>query len=283
MGPKRLINFFGANDNQRENQIPIIETMKPGDDKHKGLLNNKNLPTCELFVGHFSHNIEKCFNEPVDFFTILRDPIQRVTSMTKQFLTSKIYKDILLKNSKRIGDDTFWDNTYKYLETHQTDGLLTHEVHGFSNYMTKVIAGCDISDPNLVINGDTLNIAIHNLKKLKYIGFFEDYKNTIDDILTMFNLDVSYNLGPMKTSKIPVKMEEMFIKLNQYDIKLYEAAIKLKKEREQVDKSNVTYVTALLDINRDNLTGNFKRGIETYLDKLEILLKNLNGKNLVII
>lgn len=282
MGPKRLINLFGANDNQRENQIPIIETMKPGDDKHKRLLNNKNLPTCELFAGHFSYNIEKCFDEPVVFFTILRNPIQRVTSMTKQFLTSKIYKDILLKDSERIGDDTFWDNTYKYLETNRTDGLLVHEVHGFSNYMTKVIAGCDISDPNLEINDDTLNTAICNLKKMRYIGFFEDYKKTIDDILTMFNIDVSYDLAPMKISKIPSKMEEMFTKLNQYDIKLYEAAIKLKEEREQVEKKNVTYVTALLDINRDDLAGNFKRSIETYLGKLEILLKNLNDKNLVI-
>ena len=282
MGPEKLINFFGepgAGKTQKENGIPVIETMKPGDDKHKKLLSNKNLPTCELFVGHFSHNIEKCFDEPVDFFTILREPIQRVASLTKQFLTSKTYSDMLMKGSDKIGDDVFWENVYNYIKNKKTDGLLIHEVHGFSNYMTKVIAGCDISDPNVIVDDEIFNRAIHNLKKMKYIGFFENYKKTIDDILTIFNLDLPYDLQPIKAHTIPPKVKELLIKLNNYDIKLYEAAIKMENDNKNND---ITYVTALLDIGREKLEDNFKRDFELYLDKLKILLENLKNKNLVI-
>ena len=281
MGPERFVNFFGngAAKDQSSNGIGIIETMKRGDKKHKQLLDNPNSKSCELIAGHFSHNIEECFDEDIDFFTILRDPIQRVTSLTKQFLSSKVYKNILLNGSDKIGDDAFWQNTEQYLSTQSTEGLLTHEVHGFSNYMTKVIAGCDMTDPNIVVDEIVFEKAVSNLKKMKYIGFFENYKKTIDDILTMFNLDVEYNCGPLRKSTIPESTKNIFIKLNEYDIKLYRAAIKLVGGREK----NITYVTALLDIKRENLDSvMFKRDFQLYIDKLTILINNLQHKNLVI-
>ena len=281
MGPEKFINFFGngAAPNQASNGIPIIETMKKGDNKHQQLLNNPNYKTCELFAGHFSHKIEECFDEEVEFFTILRDPIQRVTSMTKKFTSSRVYREILMDGSEKIGDDIFWKNTENYLNNNMTDGLLTHEVHGFSNYMTKVIAGCDTSDPTIVVNDDIYQKAISNLKKMRYVGFFEEYKKTIDDVLTIFNMDVTYDAGPLKKSVIPETTKNLFTKLNEYDIKLYEYALKLRDEKEK----NITYVTALLNINRDTLEGNqFKRDFKTYLDKLEVLLRNLQNKNLVI-
>lgn len=281
MGPERFINFFGngAAPNQAPNGIPIIETMKKGDNKHKQLLNNPNYRTCELFAGHFSHKIKECFDEEVEFFTILRDPIQRVTSMTKKFTSSKVYRDLLMKGSERMGDDVFWKNTEDYLNNNLNDGLLTHEVHGFSNYMTKVIGGCDTSNPNVVVNEEIYQKALSNLKKMRYVGFFEEYKKTIDDVLTIFNMDVSYDAGPLKKSVIPETTKELFTKLNEYDIRLYNEAIKLRDKKEK----NITYVTALLNINRDTLDGNqFKRDFQTYLNKLEVLLRNLQSKNLVI-
>ena len=280
MGPEKFINFFGngAAQNQASNGIGIIETMKKGDKKHQQLLNNPNYKTCELFAGHFSHKIEECFDEEVEFFTILRDPIQRVTSMTKKFTSSKVYRDILMNGTDKF-DDTFWSNTENYLKNNSTDGLLTHEVHGFSNYMTKVIAGCDTSDPNVEVNDEIFKRAILNLSKMKYVGFFEDYKKTVDDITTMFNLDVEYDCGVLKTSTIPESTKKLFTQLNEYDIKLYEAAVQMNKNKEK----SITYVTALLDINRNELESkNFKRDFQTYLDKLSILLRNLKNKNLVI-
>ena len=277
MGPNKFINFFGVD--MPENRIVIPETMKRGDQKHKQLLNNPNYKTCELFGGHFSHNIEECFDEEVEFFTILRNPIQRVTSMTKQFLTSKVYKGILMNGAEVIGDDVFWKNVENYLNNKSTEGLLTHEVHGFYNYMTKTIAGCDISDPNIVVTDEIFNKAVENLKKMKYVGFFEEYQKTIDDILTMFNLDVAYDCGPLKVSTIPETTKQLFTELNQYDIKLYDIAVKLKNEKPK----NITYVTALLDIKRDELESkNFKREFQKYLDDLKKLLGGLGDENLVI-
>lgn len=280
LGPRKFINFFGApHEDQLENHIPIIETMKPGDQKHQRFKSNPNLNTCKLFAGHFSHNIEDCFDEDVDFFTILRDPIQRVTSMTKQFLTSRIYSEILRKNSNRVGDDIFWSNLEDYLNKDKTEGLLTHEFHGFRNYMTKVIAGCDISDPNISVDESIFQKAKDNLSRMRYFGFFEDYEQTIEDVLCMLDLDTDYQCGPLKKSSIPESTNKIFTELNKYDIELYKYAKRLKSIRSQ----GTTFVTALLDINRDDLSSNlFHRKFETYLDKLKILLENLKDKNLVI-
>jgi hypothetical protein len=281
MGPEKFINFFGsgAAQNQGPNGIPVIETMKKGDNKYKMLLNNPNYKTCELFAGHFSHKIEECFDEEVEFFTVLRDPIQRVTSMTKKFLSSKVYKDILMNGCERIGEERFWSNTENYLNSNSSEGLLTHEFHGFRNYMTKVISGCDTSDPSIKVDEKIYERAVSNLKKMKYVGFFEEYEKTIEDVLTMFNLNVDYDLGQLKISQIPDTTKELFTKLNEYDIRLYKEALNLRNSKEK----NITYVTALLDIKRNELETNmFKRDFQTYLDKLEILLKNLNHKNLVI-
>ena len=279
MGPDKFINFFGANENQRQNYVPIIETMKRGDNKHNTFLQNPNLKTCELFAGHFSHNIEDCFDEDVEFFTILRDPIQRVTSMAKQFLTSKVYSDILHKDTESTGDNKFWYNLEEYLNSKNDEGLLTHEVHGFSNYMTKVIAGCDISDPNITVDENTLKKAVGNLRKMKYFGFFETYNQTIEDVLSILDIDTEYHCGPLKASKVPPSTELLFTQLNKYDIELYKIAREIKSSREK----NITFVTALLDINRDSIDSNlFKRDFQKYLADLNKLLNNLQNKNIVI-
>ena len=281
MGPDKFINFFGSGSvpEQGVNGIPIIETMKPGDNKNQRLLQNENYKTCELFAGHFSHSIEDCFSEDVEFFTILRNPVQRVTSMTKQFLTSKIYRDILMEGAEKRGDDVFWKNVEKYLNTNNTDGLLAHEVHGFSNYMTKCIAGCDTSDPDIMVTQEIYNKAITNLQQMKYVGFFEDYKKSADDILSMIGVDVEFEAGALKVSDIPTSTQELFLNLNKYDVMLYKHARDMQSNR--VD--NITYVTALVDINRGDLgSPNFQRSFDKYLKHLKLLLESLKDQNMVV-
>lgn len=281
LGPDKFINFFGSGSvpEQGVNGIPIIETMKPGDEKNQKLLANPNYKTCELFAGHFSHNIESCFPEDVDFFTILRDPVQRVTSMTKQFLTSKTYRDILMEGAEKRGDAKFWSNVEAYLNTNNDTGLLIHEVHGFNNYMTKVIAGCDMTDPNIVVTDEVFQKAVKNLDNMKYVGFFEEYKKTADDVLTILGIDVEYRAGELKVSEIPESTKSLFVSLNEYDIKLYEYARNKQKNKNE----SITYVTALLNINRDTLDSeNFQRGFDVYLKHLKTLLESLKDENLVI-
>lgn len=279
MGPDKFVNFFGANENQKQNHIPIIEDMKPGNAKHQMLLSNPNLKSCKLFAGHFSHNIKDCFDEEVDFFTILRNPIQRVISLSKQFLTSREYRDILSEGSQHTGDEKFYENLYQYLFTKNTTGLLNHEVHGFSNYMTKVIAGCDISNPNLKVDQSTLNQAIKNLRKMKFFSLFEDYNLAISDTLTTLGCDLDYNCGPLNISQIPSRLETLIQSLNIFDAKLYQAAKEILEER---SKKN-TYITALVNIGRENLDSDlFHRSFETYLDHFLNLSKCLKDKNFVV-
>ena len=279
MGPDQFINLFGANENQRQNHIPIIEDMKPGDFKNQKLLSNPNLKTCKLFAGHFSHNIDKCFNEDVDFFTILRNPTQRVLSLSKQFLTSREYREILSTGSQHTGDEVFYENLYKYLAQKQSTGLLTHEVHGFSNYMTKVIAGCDISDPNIKVDNSIFNKAVENLMSMKHFGFFEDYDKVIQETLLLLDVDLDYDCGPLRISEAPPKVESLINDLNIFDFKLYQKAKEIQEER---SKRN-TYVTALVDINRSQLESKlFNRSFNLYISHLVDLLKCFKSDNFVI-
>ncbi len=279
IGPDKFINFFGANDNQKQNHIPIIENMKPGDSKNQKLLSNPNLETCKLFAGHFSHNIKDCFNEEVDFFTILRDPIQRVISLSKQFLTSLEYRLILSKDSQHTGDEMFYSNLFQYLSQKNTKGLLTHEFHGFSNYMTKVIAGCDISDPSLKVDQSTFIRAVANLKKMKFFNFFEDYNLAIEDTLTNLDCNLSYNCGPLNKSNIPKTLQSFLEASNSLDIKLYQEAKKIQKSR----SLSHTYVTALINIGRDSMSTNlFQRNFKSYLNHLRSLIQCFSHRNLVV-
>jgi len=279
LGPDKFINLFGANQNQRQNHIPIIESMKPGDSKNQMLLSNPNLETCKLFAGHFSHNIKDCFNEEVDFFTILRDPIQRVISLSKQFLTSREYREILSEGSQHTGDEKFYENLFKYLTERNTKGLLTHEVHGFSDYMTKVIAGCDISDPNIKVDHYIFDQAVKNLRKMKFFSFFEDYNLAVEDTLTTLCCDLDYSCGPLNKSNIPQKLESFLKASNSFDIKLYKVA----KEIQQYRSKKNTFVTALVNIGRDSMSARlFQRKFETYLMQLKNLIKCLKNQNFVI-
>ena len=47
-------------------------------------------------------------------------------------------------------------------------------------------------------------------------------------------------------------------------------------------KSKITFVTALLDIGRSDLSSDFSRSFERYLETFFTLLKHLKDKNLVV-
>lgn len=222
MGPKEFINFFGTPTNQVQNKIGLIETIGRDKYKCKQILNNENWKTCKLFSGHFSYNIDECLkDEDVRYFTILREPIQRTTSFVKKVTTSKGFNSLLMNGAKVKGDDIFWENFLKYIEYGDKTGLSSHERHGFSNYMTKAIAGCDLTEETIEINEEILNKAKENLDNMIYVGLFEEYGKTVEKILSLFNVNFNYNDRGLNKSTVPDNVKNKLIELNEYDIKLY--------------------------------------------------------------
>lgn len=222
MGPKRFINFFGTPESQIPNKIGLIENIEKDKTMCQRIKSNPNWETCELFSGHFSMNIDNCVGgDYVKYMTILREPIQRVTSFVKKVTTSRRFNQILSENSNKVGDEIFWKNFENYIKSGNKHGLMSHERHGFSNYMTKAIAGLDLSNDDIVVDDNVLDIAKKNLDNMVYVGLFEDYGKTVTDILKLFNLESKFNDGGLKISKLPKEINDLIEELNQYDIKLY--------------------------------------------------------------
>lgn len=221
LGPEEFINFFGTPQNQIQNKIALIERIEQDSKMQQIVKSNPNWQSCKLFSGHFSHNIEKFVEGEVKFFTILRNPIQRVTSFIKKVTTSRGFHIKLLEGSQKIGDEQFWKNFENYIKRGSKQFLLTHERHGFSNYMTKAIAGLDLSSESLIVDESVLNKAKENLDKMVYVGIFENYNKTVVDILNLFDLNAKFTSQDLKVSKVPKTTEKLLKDLNSYDIELY--------------------------------------------------------------
>ena len=222
MGPKKFINFFGTPSNQIQNKVGLIENIEKDKSMCNRILTNPNWETCNLFSGHFSMNIDECVGgDEVKYITILREPIQRVTSFVKKVTTSKKFSSILNNNSNKVGDEIFWENFEQYIKSKNKNGLMVHERHGFSNYMTKVIAGLDLSDENIIVDEKVYTKAKENLDNMVYVGLFEEYGKTVNDILQLFNMQSNFNDNGLKISSVPDSTKKLMEELNQYDIKLY--------------------------------------------------------------
>ena len=222
LGPEKFIKFFGTPKSQIPNRIGLIENINKDKTMCSRIKQNPNWKTCILFSGHFSRNINECVkDDDVKYITILREPTQRVISFVKKVTTSSSFNRFLMNGAEKIGDDIFWKNFKTYILDKHIVGLMTHERHGFSNYMTKAIAGLDLSNENIIVNDEVLKTAIMNLNNMVYVGLFEDYSKTVKDVLSLFNLDSKFNDNGLKISSVPDDILNLITDLNQYDIKLY--------------------------------------------------------------
>jgi len=226
MGPEKFINFFGTPESQIVNKLGVVERIESDTARQKCLLEIPNWNTATLFSGHFSLNIKKFLPKDYsyDFITIIRDPVNRTYSFIKKVTSSRGFKRVLTDNGQiAVGALDFWKNFQEYYKKNDHTGLSNHEINGFSNYITKVFAGCDLS--NIIhVNEAIYQEARSNLSQAKYIGLFENYKQTVDDLLSMFDIqNIRYHIREnTSVSNIDTETENFIRSINNYDIKLYE-------------------------------------------------------------
>jgi hypothetical protein len=222
LNPTLFINFFGTPNDQRPNKISIVENIAK--DKRKQIDINKlqHWKTCKVFSGHFSLNIEKYLPKEYSYkyFTIVRDPLDRVISFVKKVTTSRTFRDYLCEDGA-VGDDNFWYNYKIYVQEQKTVGLMPHERNGFNNYMTKVFAGLDLSNPYIEVDNNIYNMAIANLSKFVFIGKFEQYPESVSSILNICNIQSQFTHRKSNPKNIPSQVLDFIKERNRYDIKLY--------------------------------------------------------------
>lgn len=226
MTPQEFINFFGTPESQIPNKLGVVERIAKDKQRQDCILDIPNWQTAKIFSGHFSLNIESYLPPEYNYsyITILRNPITRAYSFVKKITTSGGFRRVLTANdSEKIGSDIFWDNFIEYYTSDCSTGLSSHEIHGFSNYMTKVFSGSDLSESVINVDNDLFIQAKKNLSKMKYIGLFENYEKSVIDFLNIFGL--SYDRLTVRESQNKnienQKIADFIASINKYDIELY--------------------------------------------------------------
>ena len=225
MGPDKFLNFFGTPNEQVPNKLGLIEYIERDVGRQENLRSIPNWPTAKLFSGHFSMNIDKFLPTEYEYkyMTILRHPINRVVSFIKKVTSSRNFRNTIASDCE-IDSDQFWNNVKEYIQAKNTSGLMMHERHGFSNYMTKAIAGINLAN-DCDVDEDIFNLAKTNLKNMVYVGQFENYVQTVSDVFELMNLPER----PMSAKKenshnIPKDIESFLTDINKYDLRLYREA-----------------------------------------------------------
>ena len=225
MGPDKFINFFGTPNEQKPNKLGLIEYIERDIGRQADLISITNWNTAKLFSGHFSLNIHKFLPEEYEYkyITVLRNPLNRTISFIKKVTSSRNFKSEIASDCE-INSDTFWHNAKKYIEDKNKSGLMMHERHGFSNYMTKILAGINLAN-DCDVDEQVFQKARHNLKRMAFVGKFEDYTNTVKQVFDLFDLPPR----PMQSKtenahNVPEDIEEFLKQINQYDFRLYKEA-----------------------------------------------------------
>jgi hypothetical protein len=224
IGPKRFVNFFGTPDNQIHNRISLIEQISKNSQSQTKLQKILSADEVQIFSGHFSLNISEFLpnNYQYKYFTILRNPIDRTISFIKKVTSSRGFVSYMTSDCS-FNDQKFWYNFQQYIDKKLNYGLMTHEIHGFSNYMTKALAGIDLSVSDANVGDTEYQTALLNTKNMCYVGDFKYYKETVQHILNMFDIRVNAHIRNPNdhTNNIPNNIIKLITDLNSYDLKLY--------------------------------------------------------------
>ncbi|UOQ84738.1 sulfotransferase family 2 domain-containing protein [Gracilibacillus salinarum] len=191
-----------------ENQF--YNHLLPDEMKSKYMeLNELDKNNIKAVAGHYFYGIHAIFSRPFSYFTMLRDPVDRVVSLYYYYQS----KPAVFPKFK---DMTFEEFINKHSEAH--------------NCQTKMIAG--LSEP-------TIDLAKENLRTFSVIGLNERF----DESLILMQKALGWNtleyerLNITKKRPLKSKLSKEFISLiednNQLDIELYQYAQELFEQQLQ--------------------------------------------------
>ena len=179
----------------------------------------------EFLHGHLDFSQIKIINPYAKIITMLREPISRTRS---QYYWHKFYFG-------KLGIDWIVDDIAKLPEM-----LATHHspFADYDNAMTRMISGVGYHMPLGSISNKILDLAKRNLEEMFFIGYQEQFKESIGRLLNKFgvasesakfqeliNMDEIVTMNITDKSK-PLSDNEYQIleELNSFDIQLYQFA-----------------------------------------------------------
>ncbi len=191
---------------------------------HDYLMNDvrSQLPQAEIVYGHIPVVIHNYVEQHCDYFTFLRDPIERSISFYK-YVKHDFAEHPLHRRIQR-GEITF--------------KIWCRRRNIESNKQVQMMAGHD-----RITHADAamLDAAKETLRNFKYFGFFEDFQQSVQRCGEIFdwnmagiqvrNLSSRSNQDFLDAEGINAADLECLKKMNQFDVELYDFARELAIKR----------------------------------------------------
>jgi hypothetical protein len=199
------------------------DTLK---DVHQEIRNN-----LKLIRGHFQYGLHKHLTQPTSYFTILRDPIERVIS---QYYYIKRDRDHLLHDKVENGKMS--------LDAYLESGI-TPEVN---NGQTRLISGKDHLYAYGKCTPELLTLAKKNIQShFSIVGLLERFEESLILLKLHYRWKKIYyvvrNVSQNRLPRSEISKDTIALieKYNQYDIELYDYAKKQFKLRVAEQKTRI--------------------------------------------
>jgi len=184
----------------------------------------------QVVGGHFGYQAHPKLNNPNKYFTILRDPVERVIS---EYFFMK-YKGM------------YYQDLIESQQLSLKDYVLHPEIFYLNNFQTRLISGEKLQKGEEVTE-DIFQIAVKNLKKFEVFGLTEEMTST----LALFYLTLDWerlpyyimsNSNDHKPKRESISTEEIkaIEQREKYDLLLYEEARKIFNERISTHEEKIT-------------------------------------------
>jgi hypothetical protein len=167
----------------------------------------------QLIRGHFPHGIHRCLSQPVEYITILRDPIERTISHYYYVLrepTHHLHKRVV---SEKIGLKEY---------------VLGCRNKELDNGQTRLIAGDSFQIPFGECRSDLLEQAKHNLQhSFSVVGLTERFDETVLLMARRFGWKKTHYTRRNVTEKRPAREQldaetlDALEAINTLDLELY--------------------------------------------------------------
>jgi hypothetical protein len=193
-------------------------------------LPKKDRNRIKILKGHMSYGYHDYFDNKCEYFTLLRDPIDRVISDFYYILEQPSHSRYEKVKKGKM-------SLYDYLRSKMSVAMANAQTRLIAGYLSGV---GDVKKKDLPFGKcteDTLNKAEENLKDFSVVGLTERFDETLILLMNAFGWKTPYYTRANVTGKRPKKREvsEKSIQLikdyNKYDIQLYNYGKKLFYEQ----------------------------------------------------
>jgi len=150
----------------------------------------EELQRYKIIYGHNLYNIHQLLRRKPQFFTFLRDPIERTLSHFNYLKRAKYLKLVLSQT----------------LEEFVTDPRTRTQI---VNYQTRWLASNSLSKPAEIGQEKLLETAVERMKEFAFVGVVEEFEKSIQTLCHVFNWQIPKRLEKRNVSKNPTNIAEI--------------------------------------------------------------------------